>query len=367
MVSAVLAEAVGAKDVGVLLADYGEVTLERVALDGGADETASVSIDGSAAGRAFLSQRPVDDVDDRGQRVYFPVTVRAERIGVLDVLLPQTPSPELREELQRAAIIVGYVVAIARRYTDLFERVRRRRDLNLAAEIQWDLLPVLAYEGDELSVAGALEPAYAIAGDSFDYAVEADQLHVAITDGMGHGLRAALLGSLAVAALRHARRRSRDVLAQVKEANQVVHDQFGGDQFVTATLASVDVSSGDMRVVNAGHPQPWLARRDSVSELDLFADYPLGLFLGVDYRQQGLHLEPGDRILLVSDGVIEASSPDGDEFGDERLRDLVAATRDVLPTEAVRRITRAVIDHRQAPLRDDATVVCLDWRPRHRR
>ena len=351
----------------MLLADYGEVTLERVALDGGADETASVSIDGSAAGRAFLSQRPVDDVDDRGQRVYFPVTVRAERIGVLDVLLPQTPSPELREELQRAAIIVGYVVAIARRYTDLFERVRRRRDLNLAAEIQWDLLPVLAYEGDELSVAGALEPAYSIAGDSFDYAVEADQLHVAITDGMGHGLRAALLGSLAVAALRHARRRSRDVLAQVKEANQVVHDQFGGDQFVTATLASVDVSSGEMRVVNAGHPQPWLARRDSVSELDLFADYPLGLFLGVDYRQQGLHLEPGDRILLVSDGVIEASSPDGDEFGDERLRDLVAATRDVLPTEAVRRITRAVIDHRQAPLRDDATVVCLDWRPRHRR
>jgi serine phosphatase RsbU (regulator of sigma subunit) len=238
--------------------------------------------------------------------------------------------------------------------------------LILAAEIQWELLPVLAYEGDELSVAGALEPAYAIAGDSFDYAVEADQLHVAITDGMGHGLRAALLGSLAVAALRHARRRDRDVLAQVKEAGQVVHDQFGGDQFVTATVATLDKADGAMRVVNAGHPQPWLARGGSVAALDLYADYPLGLFPGVDYREQVVPLEPGDRVLLVTDGVIEASSPDGEELGDERLRELVAATRDQLPTEAVRRITRAVIDHRGGPLRDDATVVCVDWRPRYR-
>src|SRR5205823_3024466 len=331
VVSAVLAEAVGAKDVGVLLADYGEISLERVSAGANEDGDGSIPVDGTPAGRAFLTQRPVDDVDDRGQRVYFPVTVRAERIGVLDVLLPADPSTELREELQRAAIVVGYVVSTARRYTDLFERVRRRRDLILAAEIQWELLPVLAYEAAELSVAGALEPAYAIAGDSFDYAVEADHLHVAITDGMGHGLRAALLGSLAVAALRHARRRGRDVLTQVKEASQVVHDQFGGDQYVTGTVASLDVRSGRMRAVNAGHPQPWLARADGVTALDLYADYPLGLFPGVDYREQIVPLEPGDRLLLVSDGVIEAAAPDGVEFGNERLADLIAGTKAQAP------------------------------------
>jgi serine phosphatase RsbU (regulator of sigma subunit) len=285
---------------------------------------------------------------------------------VLDILLPEPPSAALREELQRAAIVIGYVVATARRYTDLFERVRRRRDLILAAEIQWELLPVLAYEADELSVAGALEPAYAIAGDSFDYAVEADCLQVAVTDGMGHGLRAALLGSLAVAALRHARRRGRGVLAQVKEASHVVHDQFGGDQFVTGDVASLDVPTGQMRIVNAGHPQPWLAHGHDVAALELYPDVPLGLFPGVEYREQTVSLEPGDRILFVSDGVIEATSPDGDEFGDERLKEVIADTRTQQPTEAVRRITRAVIDHRQVPLRDDATVVCLDWRPRHR-
>lgn len=364
VVSAVLAEAVGAKDVVLLLADYGEITLERVSSE--ADDGGSVPVDGTAAGHAFLTQVPVEESEPSGLRVFLPVAVRAERIGVLEVLLPESPSAELREELQRAAVVVGYVITTARRYTDLFERVRRRRDLILAAEIQWELLPVLAYEGAELSVAGALEPAYAIAGDSFDYAVAADHLHVAITDGMGHGLRAALLGSLAIAALRHARRRGRDVIAQAKEAGQVVHDQFGGDQFVTGTVASVDVPTGQMRVVNAGHPQPWMARGDSISELELFADFPLGLFPGVDYREQTVPLEPGDRVLLLSDGVIEAGAPDGDEFGGDRLAEMIAETRTQAPTEVVRRITRAVLDHMDAPLRDDATVVCLDWRPHYR-
>src|SRR5204862_620547 len=139
---------------------------------------------------------------------------RAERLGVLDVLLPEPPSEQLHESLSQAATIVGYVIVTARRYTDLFEKVRRRRDLILAAEIQWELLPVLAFDCTAFAVAGALEPAYSIAGDSFDYAVEAEHLHVAVTDGMGHGLRAALLGSLAVSALRHARRRERNVLQQ---------------------------------------------------------------------------------------------------------------------------------------------------------
>jgi serine phosphatase RsbU (regulator of sigma subunit) len=365
VVSSVLAEAVGAKAVVLLLADYGELTLEQVSpIGAGESEGESVPMDGTPAGRAFLTQEPVDLPDENGLRIYFPVSVRAERVGVLDVLLPETPTQARREALGRAAVVVGYVVATARRYTDLFERVRRRRDLILAAEIQWELLPVLAYDADELSVAGALEPAYAIAGDSFDYAVEHEHIHVAITDGMGHGLRAAMLGSLAVSALRHARRRGRDVLAQAKEASQVLHDQFGGDQFVTGVILNLEVPTGRVDLVNAGHPQPWLARNGTVTELDLFADFPLGLFPGVDYRLQRAALEPGDRLILVSDGVLEATAGADDEFGTDRLREVIAGTRDHAPTEVVRHVTRAVIDHRQEPLRDDATVVCLDWRGR---
>jgi len=362
VVASTLEEAVGAKGVELLLVDYSEHTLEHVPGPTGSDVGPSIPVDGTPAGRAFVDQITVEVDDDNGRRIYLPVSVRAERLGVLDVLLPETPTPERLDALERAAVVVGYVVATARRYTDLFERVRRRRDLILAAEIQWELLPVLAYNAEDVAVAGALEPAYAIAGDSFDYAVEFDRLHVAITDGMGHGLRAALLGSLAVTCLRHARRRGRGVPAQIKEANQVLYDQFGGDQFVTGIVLSIDADTGAVTMVNAGHPRPWLLRDGKAAEVELFADYPLGLFPDAEYREQAFALSAGDRLVLVSDGVIEAADPGEQEFGTRRLRGKIVETHDLEPPEVVRQITRAVIEHRQQPLRDDATVVCVDWR-----
>ncbi|MBV9283100.1 MAG: phosphatase, partial [Acidimicrobiia bacterium] len=125
VLSAVLSESVGAKEVALWLADYGEVTLERVTADLDPDAKPSLPVDDSAAGRAFLTQAPVAVDDDNGERLYLPVAVRAERVGVLELLLPDS-SARVREELVRAAMVVGYVVSTARRYTDLFERVRRR-------------------------------------------------------------------------------------------------------------------------------------------------------------------------------------------------------------------------------------------------
>src|SRR5439155_4458550 len=104
------------------------------------------------------------------------------------------------------AQVLAYVPTGARRYTDRFETLGSRRDLGLAAEIQWELLPVLAYELPRFSIAGALEPAYDIGGDTFDYAVSAQQLSVSITDAVRHGLRAAMLSSPAVSAMRNTRR-----------------------------------------------------------------------------------------------------------------------------------------------------------------
>src|SRR5207302_9462701 len=110
--------------------------------------------------------------------------------------------------------------------------------------------------------------------------------------------------------------------------------------------------------------KPWLMRGRHGAELSLFADFPLGLFPGVDFRMQTFGLEPGDRLVLMSDGVLEATDPSGEEFGQDRFAQLLAATRGFPPPEVVRQVTRAVLEHRQVELRDDATVVCLDWRGR---
>ena len=352
----------GAKTAAVLLSDYADATLERLEGGGATASSGSLAVDGTDEGRAYRRQTVTVVGDDRGHRVLVPVTVRSERLGLLEVVLPSPPDDAALDVLRQVGAIVAYVIVTARRYTDLFERVRRRRALELAAEIQWELLPVLAYDGNAFALAGALEPAYSIAGDSFDYAVDFDHVTLVITDGMGHGLRAALLGGLALSSLRNARRRSFALAEQAAAANDVLFEQFGGEQFVTGLLVQVDLGTGEAIAVNAGHPFALRVRGGHPSDISLAPDSPMGLFPEQSYTVQRFRLEAGDRIALVSDGITEARPSDGDEFGRRRLGQLLLETRDHPPVEVVRLVTRAVMEHRGTELRDDATILCFDWK-----
>jgi serine phosphatase RsbU (regulator of sigma subunit) len=113
-----------------------------------------------------------------------------------------------------------------------------------------ELLPVLAYDTEEFSLAGSLEPACEIGGDAFDYAADADALTVSVTDAMGHGLQTTLASALATAA----RRRDNSLIGQVGAVNAALHSQFGGEVFATKLLPPFDLATGAATMVNAGHP-----------------------------------------------------------------------------------------------------------------
>ncbi|MGI9032402.1 MAG: PP2C family protein-serine/threonine phosphatase, partial [Acidimicrobiales bacterium] len=319
-----LAADLGAKRVALLLADYSGTTLERVEPGEWPSETESLPIEGTSAGVAQMEQRLVVEGEGSEWTVWAPVVIRGERLGVLEVVLSQVPDEETRQLLcQVAGTMAGAVVA-ARPYTDLFHRVRRRKELALAAELQWELLPVLECSTPDFWLAGGLEPAYEIAGDSFDYAVGPGRLSLAIIDGMGHGLGAALLATLVMAAVRNARRWNHGVADQAQGASQAVLEQFGGDKFVTALLIEIDRSNGQALAINAGHPPPVLVRRGRTTHVPLVPDLPLGLWPDLGYHVQRFQIAPGDRLVLVSDGVTEASSTGGEQFGVDRLACLVA-------------------------------------------
>ena len=362
VLAGVLEDHFGAKETALLLADYSESVLERfdaAATIGPGDRP--IPLEGTSAGRAYRLQRPVIDDDGPGWTGHFPVSVRSERFGVLMVVLPEAPGPDVAIVLEVVSRTLGYVVASARRYTDVFERVRRSRNLALAAEMQWELLPVLGYVATEFSLAGALEPAYEVAGDSFDYAVEAERVWISTTDAMGHGLRAAMLASLAVNAIRNKRRGGGGLLEQAALAGHVVAEQFGGGDFVSGLLMCIHLETGRGEALNAGQGLVWRLRGDVVEPLHLQADPPLGPFLEIPYRLQPVEMHPGDRLVLVSDGVLEAGPVRGDGFGAARLTALLDATRHRSPLECVRLVIDAVKEYQQGDLRDDATVVCLDW------
>jgi len=294
--------------------------------------------------------------------VYVPVSVRAERLGVLEVALHDQPSDDLLGALRDVATTVAYVLRAASSSSDVFERTRRRRPLSLAAEMQWGILPVRAVSGPVFSVAGQLVPAYDVGGDNFDYAIARDTVSVGVTDAMGHGLRACMLSALTINAVRCARRGGHSLIEQASFADDALYEQFGGNQFVTALLTQIDLSSGRIEVVNAGHPHPYRLRNGVVEHLRFDPQLPLGMFETTCYRVQTSALEAGDRLLLVSDGVLEATNRSAQEFGEERLEGAFLAASRADPHEAVRALVRSLREWQYGPLRDDATVVCLDWR-----
>lgn len=357
-----LADAFDVRGVWLWLADYGGTDLGRLRRDL-TSAVRSVPVDGSAAGTAFRRRAAVRVQEGGGgsKTVYIPVVVRSEHIGVLEVLGGDRPLPE--EPLLHVGTALGYVLLAARRHTDQFEAVRRRHPMELPAEMQWEMLPVLAHDGPDFAVAGRLEPAYEIGGDLFDYAAERDHLTLALTDAMGHGTHAAIMSTLSVGALRNARRQGLGVRQQARAVNTVLHDHFGPTSgYITGLVARVARADGAAEVVVAGHPMPFVLRDGRVLRWELEPDLPLGLFADTEYRAQSARMEPGDRLLLFSDGITEAAPDGGEQFGADRVADHLRTTSDLAPPEVVRLLTTSVMTHRAGLLSDDATVLCLDYR-----
>ncbi len=366
VIRAALASAIDATDVVLVLADYAEITLERFDHErsGAPSEGRSLSIESTVPGECYRRQEVTVEAEGqagRGWTVCAPVTVRSERIGVLEVVLPAEPTAERQAVATQVASALAYVIASARRYTDVFERVRRRHHLTLAAEMQWELLPVLGYDAPDFRLAGSLEPAYDIGGDNFDYAIDGDRLTVSISDAMGHGVRASLAATLAVTAMRNRRRAGEGIVEQVAAADQALREQFGGDMFVTVLVLEIDVPSGRGTAINAGHPPAWCHGDAPPGLLELAPDRPLGMFADSEYHPHPMQMSPGDRLVLLTDGILEARPKSDDPFGLDRFTALVADRRDASPREFVRQVTRAVLAHRDDDLRDDATLLCLDW------
>jgi serine phosphatase RsbU (regulator of sigma subunit) len=268
--------------------------------------------------------------------------------------------------LNAFAGLIAEIVVAKDAYGDLFARVRRRQPMSLAGEIAWNLLPPLTFGTDRLVISCVLAPAYDVGGDSFDYAVDATTARFAVFDAMGHGLDAGLLATVAIGAYRNARREGADLAGVVAAVDAALAHAFATGMFVTAVFAELDLASGRLSWHIAGHPAPLLLRGGRVVKtMDVAPGLPLGLIgtLGGMITVAHESLEPGDRLLIYTDGVIEARSADGEFFGVRRLADLVVrqdAAGQPAP-ETMRRLMHAILAHQSGRLRDDATTMLVEW------
>jgi hypothetical protein len=307
------ATAIGAGDVALYLIDYEQAKLVPVDTPGGTTG-ASLSVTGTMAGRAFSTTTILQaQADPKGSRVWLPLLDGTERLGAMGMTFAESPSEALLRVCERYAHLVAMLVVSKSAYSDVFEMIRRRERMTIASELVQELAPPLVLGTDDLTLAGLLEPAYDNGGDALDYALNGRILHLAVFDAMGHGLAAAGVAAFAISAYRYSRRTGRDLPETYAAMDQAVGNQFPEHRFVTALIAELDVDTGELIWISAGHPPVLLIRGGRhASTLEARPGPPLGVDVGgASPEIARTQLEPGDQLLLYTDGLIEARTAEG--------------------------------------------------------
>ncbi|MDN3262527.1 PP2C family protein-serine/threonine phosphatase [Streptomyces sp. CSDS2] len=358
------AKALGLRHAVVYLADIQQRHLVPLT-----DVTESLLIDETLAGWCYRTQSlRVEESERDGMTAWFPLIDGAERLGVLAVHTRTLSAESLRQGRAMAALL-AMMTSSKRAYKETFVRRTRTRAMHLPAEMLRAFLPPRTIGNPHVVSTAVLEPAYDLGGDAFDHALTTDTLHAVVLDAMGHNLLSGLTSAVALAACRNARRVDADLLSLVDGVDEAL-SQWLPDQFCTGILARLDFCSGVLKWVNCGHPAPLLIRdqRLIVDALSREADPPMGLRSLLNARERQVHesrLQPGDRVLLYTDGVTEARTADGRLLGLERFADYViraSATGEIAP-ETLRRLIHSLLDSQDSRLRDDATILMFEWQP----
>jgi serine phosphatase RsbU (regulator of sigma subunit) len=293
-------------------------------------------------------------IDLVGPSTLWPMVVRDRVMGFL--LARDQPASDLEAFAGQAAL----ALELASGYTDALHAVRRRKDTRPAAEIQQNLLPPRIARVSGADVAGGVLPGYDVGGDFFDYAGNADGLWMVVADATGKGNSAAAVSSLAIGALRAARRAGAGLQEAARLADEAILT-LDIQRYLTAVVGSWDADGHLLRWINCGHPTPLILRADGrVDDLDGERTYPLGIrFTERTFPVLSTPVRPGDRLLLYSDGVSERRSTDGGRIGEDGLRTMLGELGSRSAAMTVRGLQDAVLKVSPEPLRDDATLLVV--------
>ncbi|MGW7528338.1 PP2C family protein-serine/threonine phosphatase [Streptomyces sp. NPDC054783] len=336
------------------------------------DETLEpLSVVDSSAGWAYRTITPRVVDADGGLIIWMPLVDGAERLGVLAVGTA-TPDAVRMRRIRMLAHLFAMLITSKRAYSDWLAARTRTTAMRLPAEMLRAFLPPHTVGSRRCVSTAVLEPAYDVAGDAFDHSVVKNVLHTMILDSMGHDLVSGLTTSVAMAAARNTRRSGGD-LADVVAAVDEALTHWLPDHFCTGVLCRLDAETGVLRWVNCGHPPPLLIRSERVVEgaLDSPPQPPIGLAGELAPAARQVHetaLQPGDHVLLYTDGVVEARDANGAEFGLDRFTDFIirSSAAGQRPAEVLRLLIHDLLDHQRNELRDDVTILLFEWRPQCR-
>ncbi|MGW5849125.1 PP2C family protein-serine/threonine phosphatase [Streptomyces sp. NPDC055254] len=330
-----------------------------------AGEETELKIEGTVAGRAYQLGQVLAGAEagEQGSHWWVPLLDGTERLGVLRITAPEADRTAL-EDMESLSALLALIIDSKRRSSDSHARLTRIEPLAVGAEMQWHLMPPHTYADGRVVISAAMEPAYRISGDAYDYATAGHMVYLSLFDAMGHDTAAGLTATLAMGACRNARRQGAGLVETSERIEEVLIEEYGRTRYATGVLAELDTRTGLLTWVNRGHHPPVVIRGGRWSTLlNCPPAHPMGTGLGLPTTLCRHQLEPGDRLVLYTDGITEARRAGEEEFGLGRFVDfLIRHHAAGLPVpETLRRLIHAVLEHHDGRLQDDATVLFCEW------
>ncbi len=296
-----------------------------------------------------------------------PIVSNGEVIGALNLESDRLHaySEADAELLEAFAVAAAISIEKALLHQQIVEKQRIDRQLDMAREVQASLLPSHPPPVPGYDIAGVNLPTWAIGGDYYDYfALPDGRLGLVIADVSGKGLPAALLMATFRAALRTEVRRGRPIAAVIGEVHQTLVESMDETRFVTAVYGILDPRTAAFTYVNCGHNPPMLLRAGGAWELLPTGAWAIGMFGGSPVKPSTITLGRGDMLLLYTDGVVDVTDTNYDEFGEERMTRVVtecAARPAVAIITALLDATRAYSGHTH--YEDDVTLLVVKRLP----
>lgn len=352
-----------------------------------------------------LEDQDRDVLRELRSTLLLPISAQDRLLAIISLGRRLGDLPFSREDRQML-MALSWQIGLALENAELIHRAaeerRFRREIEIAADVQRRLFPERPPEFDELDLSGLCIPARGVGGDYYDFLVlNRRQVGVAVADVAGKGISAALLMSIVQASLRSQLAGSDGHLSNIRltdlvsSMNTLLHRSTGPHSFASFFYAQLDLSTRVLTYVNAGHNPPLLVRaagspvtgddsaqamRAAAGAVEQIQPIPahtclnpisllnrggtvIGAFSNACYEQESIQLNAGDVLIAYTDGLTEARSPDGEEFGDTRLLNLAGEFADLSASDLSEQIVRGVQDWcRDHPRHDDLTLVIMKIR-----
>ncbi|NIS17363.1 MAG: SpoIIE family protein phosphatase [Aliifodinibius sp.] len=313
---------------------------------------------------ADQKSKTIENLEKMGYQMIVPLINRGELDGFIALSNKISGYNYNYEDITTLNILSNQLVVAmsnARLYQESLEKQRLEEELSLARQIQRDLLPKTVPVGDDFEMAAYSEPSRYVGGDFYDFLqTRKNNTGIIIADVSGKGMPAALMVSQIQAMLRSEVRNTDSIIRILNNVNFLMSTTTSAEKFVTLFYAEYDPIEKTMEYSNAGHNYPIVVNQKGEHRFLIEGGLLMGAFKEATYKQDSLKLNPGDLVFFYTDGINEAFNHEGEQFGEERLLELIKEIRSQSAKEIADRVVKEVMDFSSSDMpQDDMTVVAL--------